>query len=140
MPDRADIAVAKWLADNVPDLTLGGKDGNLFHGPIRPTEKLAVFCQKDGGLAPVKCGGSLDGILQPQVQIFTRGDRQKFDEGQDLVDKIRDAIHLAPLPGFIDVQVIESEPNYLGETNDGQPEWSQNLQLKVDKTVDGPLT
>ncbi len=123
---RPDIAVATRIGTEVASLTLGT---NLFHGPIRPGSTLAVFCLLDGGPSPIACLGTEQRAERPNVQIHVRGEKGEYSDGLDVAESVRDAVHYAPLSGYIDVRVIESAPIYLGEEDDGQPRWSMNVDL-----------
>ena len=79
--------------------------------------------------------GESNHITFPQVQVRVRSDIQQYETGLQLAREIREAINYAApddLTEFIDARTIDSEPNYLGEDEDGHPEWSINVQLTLE--------
>jgi hypothetical protein len=134
---RPDRAVARHLADNVVGLTLRE---NLFNGPMRKGDGLGVFCILDGGLEPEVChqdattGSTFKATTsRPTVQVRLRGDKGCYDDSLELAEEIRQAIHLASISGYIDVRADSSSMSYLGQDNDGHPEWTINVGLVVEE-------
>jgi hypothetical protein len=107
---------------------------NVFDGPVRPVPAApakAVFVLATGGPPPEARIGETQADRFPALQIRTRGDKNDFAGGLADARAVRDAVHYAPLAGWVDVRVQETEPNYLGEDNNGHPEWSVNAELRI---------
>jgi len=128
-----DADVAGYLDTNLAALTLGT---NLFQGKERaqrdgviPHE--AVFVLAAGGPRPEAylLGGAGPELRYPGVQLITRSNPREFATGQTLARSVRDAVHHAPISGYTDAAVAETEPLYLGEDEDGRHRWSSNLEL-----------
>jgi hypothetical protein len=130
--DQADIALSRVLEQQVGDLILGE---NLFQGGVRakgehvPSE--AVFVLLTGGIAPQASNGELTSFNRPVVQIRTRGPRLGYARGLERAIEVLKAAHYASVDGYVDVRVNESAPIYLGEDDDGHPEWSNNVTMWV---------
>ncbi len=136
MADVPDKALADFLETDIAELTKGT---NLFRGPVRAAVGVipsrAVFVLSTGGLDPEAFNGELNTIQRPSIQIRIRGDREGFEDGQDLARRIRSSAHYATLTDYIDVRVADGDPNYLGQDDDGHPEWSVNVSLVVEGEV-----
>lgn len=133
---RADQEVATVIQGNIAEMQLGC---NLFHGPVRGVSDFiparSVFCLVTGGPEPSDCHDDDKYISFPQVQVRVRSDRQDYDNGVELARAITEILHnSAPteITNFIDARTVDSEPNYLGEDEDGHPEWSINVQLTLE--------
>ncbi len=126
-----ETEVATRAAAEVAELTLGT---NIFDGPRREVGAnvpvKAVFCSPNGGPAPTAILNTAQTkIRNSNVFILVRSEQEKFTAGILLARAVRDAVHYAPLVGFIDVRVEESEPNYLGQDDARNHEWSMNVNL-----------
>ena len=121
MAERADKKVAQYLGSNDARLTLGE---NLFNGPSFPGAGLAVFCIVSGGALPVTIVGTTTGVYSSRVDIRIRGERGKYDEGVTFAKQVQQAIQYSQLgTDFIMVRVTGSSPAYIGQNNNGDPEW-----------------
>ena len=141
--NRADQAVAGVLADTFAVLKL---NVNLFHSKLREDVKgLQVACILDGGFTPDVChqGTINPTMFKPSVQVIVRSDVGCSDAGLDLAKEMIEALHLSapiaatatsddPMFGFLDARVAESQPNTLEQTNDGQDQWSFNIDLEYE--------
>lgn len=107
---------------------------NIFDGPMRAVSDAvpakAVFCLAGGGPPPEPY---MDGTAIEErflrCQIMVRGLPGEGDVGatQTLAREVLALAHRAPLSGYIDVYVEESQPNYLGPDDDEHPLWSINV-------------
>ena len=121
MAERADIATAIHIGKNVERLTLGE---NLFHGPIFEGTGISVFCIVTGGYFPTAILGNSGGVYKSSVDIRIRGDRNKYDEGLTLAKEIQEAVEFSSLgTDYIMARVENSMPSYIGQNNNGDPEW-----------------
>jgi len=130
---QPEITLATYIGSQVGALTYGT---NLFPGPMRPSGEGSiphecVFVISTGGLAPQQFVGMSTSIKYHGAQVMIRGDRKDFQGGLALARSCYDAAHKAPLSGYIDCLVVESDPSYLGEDDDGHPLWSINLILHI---------
>lgn len=129
MSDLAyDLAV--YIAAQHASLTLAA---NTFASPVLPADSQvpakAVFCLNTGGPAPQAYMGQVAEERFSRCQITVRGDagEDRYEDGRVLAKRVLELAHRAPLAGYIDVMVQESEPNYLGPTEDGLPRWTINV-------------
>lgn len=130
-----DVAVAAKLDTDVGALTLGT---NLFEGKARaPNDQIpheAVFVLSSGGAPPLAYGGQTsEEMLFPSVQCIVRSNPRDFFGGRTLAKTVHDALHHQALAGYLDVNVQESEPLYLGEDDTGHHEWSLNFELWIEE-------
>lgn len=114
-------------------LTLGQ---DCVEGPVRPPDGLikqkAVFVLPTGGPAP-EPSRPTKAIRYASVQLRIRGDVDKYDAGLLFARAIRDVTHFAAIANYIDCEVLESEPNWLGYDNEHCPEWSHNVRMKFEE-------
>jgi len=122
-----DQDIAEHLAVTIPDAVL---DTDLFSGPMRETPKRAIFCLSTGGAPPEARMGSLKADRFFRVQVTIRETPNNFKSGLTRARLVRDSLHYAPLSQYVEVAVAESEPNYLGEADDGQHLWTVNVDLR----------
>ncbi len=131
---RADKAVAAVI-DGLATWALGT---NLFYGHSMPSHPdQVVYCLLRSGTAPIDFhpapgrSGYEPSDLRPRVQVIIRDKIGALDTGADLAEEIRTTLHLAEIAGYMDCRVTESQPNDLGPDEDGRPEWSINVDLRV---------
>lgn len=118
-PDRPDVLLAQHIETEITDLRLGE---NLFHGPVSPGNQEAVYVFADSGASPMNYLQDYKVLWKPQIRIFIRGDRASYSDGFELARCVRNVVHHASI-GLVDVELLDSEPAYLGESDDGNHEW-----------------
>jgi hypothetical protein len=142
MTVQPDIDVATYLNATLPQLATGD---NLFVGPMRPTASAsqgggmprnAVFCLQLEGRRPqtfMNCssaGYQWHALRYPNVQISIRRDQYKFEDGRNLGFAIVDALNRNTFSAsYVDSQINDGSPNYLGQDEDGDHLWSINVNL-----------
>ena len=145
MTVQPDLDVATYLNATLPQLTTGD---NLFIGPMRPyanssqgggMPRDAVFClQIDGRRPQTYLNAAPDGyqwhaLRYPNVQISIRTDQYKFEYGRNLGFAIVDALNRNTFSAeYIDSQINDGSPNYLGQDEDGNHMWTINVELTYD--------
>jgi hypothetical protein len=135
---QPDLDVVNYLNASLPQLTLGV---NLFAGPIRAYSQnpdpngvphSATFCLNTGGRNPTTfINGSVKRIQikKPMVHVKHRSNPYNFSEGQNTADAILNAVDRKQIGTYIDSQVNDGSPNYLGEDKDGHHSWSVNINM-----------
>tara|TARA_R110000824_G_scaffold64701_1_gene169035 strand:+ start:135 stop:866 length:732 start_codon:yes stop_codon:yes gene_type:complete len=142
MTIQPDIDIAGHLSSTLPQLTTGE---NLFVGPMRPYARSsdgggmarnAVFCLQIFGKAPLTFKNSapdayqLHDLRYPNVQVSIRRDQYKFEDGRDISFAIVNALNRNnPDSSYVDSQVNDGSPHYLGQDKDGDHLWSINVEL-----------
>ena len=109
---------------------------NIFVGAPRKigdgVPHLAIFCNSTGGPSPYQFtpgAGSVSQISYYGVQVFMRGNVEAFLAGQTIVRAIRDGVHKATVSGYINCEVVESDPNFIGEDDLEHPMWTLNVKM-----------
>ena len=134
-----EVDIATLIGTAIAQFTLGT---NVVHGPVRPARDFparAAFCFPSGGPAPdAILNDAQTKIRNAAVIIRIRESKNNtdpgaFESGLSLARSVRDTIHYAALTGYIDVRVNESEPIYLGEDEDGHPEFQLNVSLNIEE-------
>jgi hypothetical protein len=133
-PVQPDLDVANFLAGSGLGLTLGT---NLFVGSIRPASSSgpsmppqAVFVISTPGPAPLTFKGAGQGSLSMgMIQVRLRSQPNDFLTAQTLSRQIRDTLHRATIAGYVYVVARQSEPQYLGQDQQGNEEFSLNFDL-----------
>ena len=125
-----DEDVVAYLATAL-SLTAGT---DVFSGPeLDPGTYIshkALFCLADGGPPPQQFNGETTALRRSDVSILVRSDEGKFEAGLLFARSVRDAIHYAAITGYIDVRVLQHEPNWVpGEDADKHFRWTVNVQL-----------
>lgn len=131
---RPDKDIATYLGGDLAALSLGV---NLFYGPVRGADdnypSKAVFCILDGGPPPLPIWGT-DVVRRSRVALRVRGDRMKYDEGLDLAVSVRASVHYAAIVGYLDTRAEQAEPIFIGNDEDGHPEWVINILMQHRRT------
>lgn len=121
-----------------------GYGTNVFNGPVRPfgagMPAEAIFCLETGGdvsfpnreSVPDIEDGSPTQLMAPTVQIRVRSEPGAYGSGKALANLVRSSLHLVIPTGFVESQIRESVPTYLGADKNGCHEWSMNLELLID--------
>ena len=131
MIKEPDVDLVTYLASQVP-LCVGE---NLFAGPVQPADPddliahKAVFVVATGGIQPFALHGDCESIRRSNLQVRVRGEKEAYTEGLLLAREVAAAVDLAPITGYIDVRILDTEPNYLGQDDEGHPEWSVNVEM-----------
>lgn len=108
---------------------------NLFRGPMRAVQPgvpaRAVFVNNVGGVAPSRELGTGQAIFRQRVQIMVRGAPDGFTNDEGLARALLEKWRLtgAGDPDHVSVNPQESEPNYLGQDEQGCHLWSINLEV-----------
>jgi len=142
MTVQPDLDVATYLSATLPQLTTGD---NLFVGPMRPyantaqgggMPRNAIFCIQLEGRRPqtfMNCssaGYQWHALRYPNVQISIRMDPYKFAYGRNLGFLIVGALQRNTFNDlYVDSQINDGSPNYLGQDEDGDHLWSINVEL-----------
>lgn len=125
--------VSDYIRKNLPVRYVGV---GVFAGKLRAPSDLcparSVFCRASGGPAPGSYadGGSGTNEHFPQVNIRIRSNPRDYKGGEELARSVRDTIHEAAIDGYHYVRVLESEPLYVDEDDEGHHEWSVTVQLE----------
>ena len=125
--------VAEYISRQIGKWRLGS---NLHAGPVRPVGEArvpacCVFCIPDGGPPPENFIGMDTSIRNHQVKVWIRGDRKKFKQALEDAREILDTLHLARISGYMIALVVGSSPTNLGEDEDGHPEMTVDVVLRV---------
>lgn len=129
---RVDVTIADHLDTTVASLTLAT---NLFNGPIVGGADLAVFCTLDGGPEPTMHLGPTYNKFS-NVGISVRAARKGYGAALDLAQEVWTALHAQILDAsWVDMLMLESEPQYLGKTRDGQDLWQMTAQVEQNATL-----
>ena len=129
MAQTADTVLAAHVATAVAALTI---NVNCFNAPMFDAEdaqsnKEAVFLFLDGGEKSEPLHGGQ--IRHPEVSIRVRGEVDEYESGRDLAQAVWDATQFADLTGFINCELQESAPLYIGKNRSNQHEWSMTAEL-----------
>jgi len=132
------------IVDALDATTSLTKGTDLFMGAVRGFSNLipykCVFVTASGGgpTRPIKAGLSGVGIQErhASAQIRIRSDAEavsgSFSVGQSLAREVFDALHFKPVAGYCEWRAVSSAPLYIGQNEEGQHEWSINLDVIFD--------
>ena len=109
---------------------------NLFSGKVQeksstiPSE--CVFVNPTGGEEPQAFfeDGSKIELRYSRLQVRIRSNPGEYNEGLTLARLVRDNIHHQGIAGYIDVAIVEGEPNHLSEDTTGHHDWSLNVLMR----------
>lgn len=128
VPDAA-TDVANYIAAAGLGLTLGT---NLFVADeIAAGVAPAVYVRPSGGPAPEDYFGDAQSFLRLQVSVLVRGEREKKPESATLARSVASALHQAPIAGYVDVQLRESQPVFLGTDDNDAPGWAIGVECHI---------
>jgi hypothetical protein len=127
---RPEETLATYVATEVAGLTLGT---NCFFGPVTPDPAKGCWIFPTGGPGPIRYLGETEATKRYTCQIRVRADKQDFDGGLLLARAVSDALIAAvfdaSFSAYLDIIPIQSQPMYLGQDDQGLPEWSQNVEV-----------
>jgi len=132
MATDPDGDLVTYLAANIAALTA---NVNLFASKRQAAgdgiPHLAVFVLATGGPGPEAYveGGSGDERRYSAVQVMSRSAPDEYNASKTLARLILNTLHHATITGYLDVRVLETEPNYLGEDDSGDHLWTSNFEL-----------
>jgi len=123
------------VRDEVQTLGVGLTKGSNLFGPVTATStgvpRDAVFVTIGGGGSPQRTMTD-DQIRQGIVNIFVRW--QSYNEGAQKAQDILDGLQGRRPPGLLDIVAQDSEPPYIGQTEEGFHQW--NMNFRVVRNVD----
>jgi hypothetical protein len=97
--------------------------------------QVAVFVSAPtGGAAPFGVAGNTSRYRSPVIQIRTRHSVQST--GRTLAQQIYDGLAPGALTDYINVDMNESGPLFIGQNENGAYEWSFNVTCLYDATVE----
>ena len=132
MSTTPDIDLVGHVNTNVGALTTGT---NLFAGPVRAVgtgvPDLSVFVLATNGAPPMAfiAGGAGNEQRYHGILVRVRSAPRAFEAGQTLARSVRDAIHHTAVSGYIEVEVRETDPAYLGTDDKGHHDWSIGVEM-----------
>lgn len=139
-PRRGDVDIVNMLqpAVTTSSLVIGQ---SIFNGPVKPpgdfVDDLAVFIVPFSGPPPEAFGGAgTTSIYKSNWQLWIRGGQRDYDTAFVLAKEIARLLQSdreISIPGYMDVQLNESEPIYNGVDDDGLHEFSLNVELIYDE-------
>lgn len=113
----------------IKTLTLGS---TLFVGPVRPVgagvEEEAVFVLQSGGARPMPYMGQADSWHTTHVQVMVRGLAEQFQRAEGIARGLIAVCHLHTPVGYTYLLALDSDPIYVGETDNGSHLFSLNLE------------
>jgi hypothetical protein len=122
------LDVSTALAAEGIGLTAGT---NLFMGVIQaPSKQVPIdstFVGSSPGAAPERFMGEVSEIRRPMVHIRTRS--SSFQTGDTRIRLIQDTMQALSISGYLDVKAVQSEPTYLGQTDEGHHLWVMSHEL-----------
>lgn len=126
-----DVATA--IAARMPDLQAGS---SLFVGdlsaPLKVGQKaLMVSCRNTlgNGARAYADGGAGGRFERSSVQVLIRGDKNEPTLAEMIAERIKQAIHHKPLPGYKEAIVVGFGYNSLGPDPQGFPHFSLNIEM-----------
>ncbi len=128
-----DAIVATRLAAELGSPWVVGT--NVFRGPMRPVgtgvPELALFALATGGPAPEPYLGGADAgdLSRKAVQVTVRGTPRSRAAAATLARAVRDALHKAPLTGYVECLAQQSEPNYVHQDEGDRSIFTVNVLL-----------
>jgi hypothetical protein len=111
------------------------KGTNLFTCPELPQVSVAAtFCMDTGGSAPLRIiGTAKKALYNPTVQVLVRDEEVKFDTARTNA-RAAMAILAQNIPsGYVDINLMQSEPVYLGPNDKGWHRFVFNVRLTVEQ-------
>lgn len=135
MAHRPGIDILNYLDAHSTAVT-GGT--NLFQGIVRPSSAVPVECVfvlGDGGRPPDRVLGTAIQINHPHVEIVIRSNG--FTSGLTLAWAVQDTLQSAsPSTGnaYMDVRVLQSQPNFLSQDKNNHYHWSVNVEVLYQTT------
>lgn len=122
---RVDEEIASHLDTAIASLNLAD---NLFNAAVVAGSDLAVFCTLNGGVAPrMHLGLTFEKFSN--VRVIVRSAPRKYGTAIDLAQEVWTNLHAQAISDFVDVLLLESEPQYIGEIKDGQHMWQMTAQV-----------
>jgi hypothetical protein len=130
---RVDKTIATHLGTTIASLTLAT---NLFNGPVVPGNDLAVFCTLNGGPAPfMHLAQSYE--KYSNVRVIVRSAPRGYGAALDLAQEVWTALQGQRQldADWVDLLMVESEPQYLGMDDDDHHLWQMTAQVHSNETL-----
>lgn len=125
-PRDVELELAQLLEAAGLGVSMTASPPTLYAGrfPVTGPDRL-VCVRHTGGVGEVYLGGG--GLLEPDVQVVVRGEREAYTETRALAVATWTALHLARAPGYVSVQCEGAGPVQQPPDEKGRPRFSFNL-------------
>ena len=124
-----DLDLVDYLAGAGLGLTKGT---NIFVGPVRDmTPQIpdnSVFVTTRGGRLPVRTMGLQEEVRSPL--IFIRIRNKNYDTGYNLAKAIMTSLMSGGVAGYLDIEPMQSEPNFLQTDSKNRLMWDLSYLMK----------
>nr|WP_217918482.1 hypothetical protein [Myxococcus sp. AM010] len=112
------------------ELSTTSNPPSLYPGPFPVSGPPQLVCVRHTGGEGGLYLGTGRGVLAADVQVVVRGPKASYTATRELAVRCWTALHLARVPGYVDVRCEGAGPHYMGPDGEGFPRFVFNLAAR----------
>ncbi|WAM28512.1 hypothetical protein [Myxococcus sp. NMCA1] len=129
-PRDVELELAAYLEAAGLSLSTTSNPPTLYPGPFPLKAPPRMVCLRyTGGEAGLYLG-TRRGVLAADVQVIVRGPQASYTATRDFAAQCWATLHLARVPGYVDVQCEGAGPHYMGLDASDYPRFVFNLAAR----------
>lgn len=129
-PRDVELELAAYLEAAGLDLSSATNPPTLYPGPFPTSAPPRMVCLRHTGGETGLYLGTRRGVLSADVQVIVRGPKGSYTTTRELAARCWTALHLARVPGYVDVRCEGAGPHYMGLDGEGSPRFVFNLAAR----------
>ncbi|WP_426750178.1 hypothetical protein [Myxococcus sp. Y35] len=129
-PRDVELELAAHLEAAGLGLSTTTNPPTLYPGPFPTSAPPRFVCVRHTGGEGGLYLGTGRGVLSADVQVVVRGPRASYTATRELAVRCWTALHLARVPGYVDVRCEGAGPYYMGPDGEGGPRFVFNLAAR----------
>ncbi|GEL75556.1 minor capsid protein [Myxococcus virescens] len=129
-PRDVELELAAYLEAAGLDLSSTTNPPTLYPGPFPPSAPPRMVCLRHTGGESGLYLGTGRGVLAPDVQVIVRGPKGSYTATRELAARCWTALHLARVPGYVDVRCEGAGPHFMGPDGEGSLRFVFNLTAR----------
>ncbi|NVJ05225.1 hypothetical protein HUW63_08240 [Myxococcus sp. AM001] len=129
-PRDVELELAAFLEAAGLSLSTTSNPPSLYPGPFPASGPPQLVCIRHTGGEGGLYLGTGRGVLAADVQVVVRGPKASYTATRELAARCWTALHLARVPGYVDVRCEGAGPHYMGPDGEGLPRFVFSLTAR----------
>ncbi|QDF05009.1 hypothetical protein [Myxococcus xanthus] len=129
-PRDVELELAAYLEAAGLDLSTTSNPPTLYPGPFPTSAPPRMVCLRHTGGEGSLYLGTRRGVLSADVQVIVRGAKASYTATRGLAARCWTALHLARVPGYVDMWCEGAGPHYMGPDASDYPRFVFNLAAR----------
>ncbi|MFP2962838.1 minor capsid protein [Myxococcus sp. 1LA] len=129
-PRDVELDLATFLEAAGLDLSTSTNPPTLYPGPFPDSAPSRMVCLRHTGGESGLYLGTGSGVVAADVQVIVRGPKKSYTDTRAVAVRCWSALHLARIPGFVEVRCEGAGPTFMGPDGEDRPRFVFNLTAR----------